>query len=74
MPALRELRRRSAGGGDDPNVACIAIRVHVGSGHGIGHPFSVGGNLRLGDAMHFDHVVEGDGMLCGFLCGDCESV
>ena len=73
MTALGELLRSAASRGNHPDVSDVAIRVHVRRGHGVGDPFRVGRDLRFGDAMHFDHVVEGDGMFRGFLGGDFES-
>ena len=62
MAALRELLRCAAGGRNHPDIGGIAVGIHVRRGHGVDDPFPVRRNLRLGDAMHFDHVVEGDGM------------
>src|SRR5262245_38174784 len=73
MPALGELLRRAASSGSHPDVAGVAVAIHIRRGESIGDPFSIWRDLRFGEAMHFDHVVESDGMLCRVLGGDCES-
>ena len=65
--ALCDLRGLAAVRVDDPDVAHVAVGVHVGRRHSVGHPLAVTGDSRAAQAMQLHHVVESHDALGGRL-------
>jgi len=59
MPALRQLNRRAAFRGHEPDIAGVAVRFHVGRGHRVSHPFAIRRYGNVAEPPHLHQVFEG---------------
>jgi hypothetical protein len=53
----------AAVGAAEPDVGAAAVGLEVGGAHVVGHPLPVRRDLGIADAVHGQHVMNGEGML-----------